>query len=418
MKKNLIHPFDFAQTLIEFPLPQQALMFQELEFETMVEVFEYLSVHRQSELLTTLDDNLLNQIFEELDYDSIDNLIQDDPELLKRLNTNNKGLVSELHQYPVDSAGRLMLTETFTVSIDETILEVIARIKGENDLYYQTILFVLNHQQLVGYIKVTDLLKFDDSTTITSILKPIQHFAYAKQDQEEVMHIFSNYDLEIIAVVDENMNYLGVITVDYIVDVMQDELDEDITKMGAISPLDDSYLETSVFEHVKKRFVWLLVLMISATITGLLLVKYEHAFEALPALVAFIPMLMDTSGNAGSQASTLVIRGIATHEIDLKDAWKVLSKEVKIALIVAILLSAVNFVRIILMGQSWQISLVVSLTLIVTIIASKLIGALLPLIADRLKLDPAVMSAPLITTIVDTISIMVYFNIAMLILNI
>lgn len=418
MKKNLIHPFDFAQTLIEFPLPQQALMFQELEFETMVEVFEYLSVHRQSELLTTLDDNLLNQIFEELDYDSIDNLIQDDPELLKRLNTNNKGLVSELHQYPVDSAGRLMLTETFTVSIDETILEVIARIKGENDLYYQTILFVLNHQQLVGYIKVTDLLKFDDSTTITSILKPIQHFAYAKQDQEEVMHIFSNYDLEILAVVDENMNYLGVITVDYIVDVMQDELDEDITKMGAISPLDDSYLETSVFEHVKKRFVWLLVLMISATITGLLLVKYEHAFEALPALVAFIPMLMDTSGNAGSQASTLVIRGIATHEIDLKDAWKVLSKEVKIALIVAILLSAVNFVRIILMGQSWQISLVVSLTLIVTIIASKLIGALLPLIADRLKLDPAVMSAPLITTIVDTISIMVYFNIAMLILNI
>lgn len=418
MKKNLIHPFDFAQTLIEFPLPQQALMFQELDFEKMVEVFEYLSVHRQSELLTTLDDNLLNQIFEELDYDSIDNLIQDDPDLLKRLNTNNKGLVSELHQYPVDSAGRLMLTETFTVSIDETILEVITRIKGENDLYYQTILFVLNHQQLVGYIKVTDLLKFDDSTTITSILKPIQHFAYAKQDQEEVMHIFSNYDLEILAVVDENMNYLGVITVDYIVDVMQDELDEDITKMGAISPLDDSYLETSVFEHVKKRFVWLLVLMISATITGLLLVKYEHAFEALPALVAFIPMLMDTSGNAGSQASTLVIRGIATHEIDLKDAWKVLSKEVKIALIVAILLSAVNFVRIILMGQSWQISLVVSLTLIVTIIASKLIGALLPLIADRLKLDPAVMSAPLITTIVDTISIMVYFNIAMLILNI
>ena len=188
--------------------------------------------------------------------------------------------------------------------------------------------------------------------------------------------------------------------------------------MSGVTPLEDSYLDTSVFTHVKKRFTWLLILMLSATITGIILVEYEHAFDAVPLLVSFIPMLMDTGGNAGSQASTLVIRGLATNEIKIKDAWKVITKEFRIALVTSILLATVNFFRILILNRTWEIALVVSLTLVFTVIIAKLIGAILPIVSDRLGLDSAVMSAPVITTIVDTCSIIVYFQIAIRLLSI
>lgn len=414
MKKELIHPFDFSEQLKSFPLQQQVQMLLELDFDNMIEVFEYLSVNRQQEIFELMNDEVVNKIFRELEYDTIDHLIEDDEDLVERLDSDNKETVSEILEYPVDSAGRLMLIETFTIQKDELVQQVISSIKEDNELYFTSIIFVLDGPKLIGYVKVTDLLKQPNDSKVSDFYREIQHYVYADEDQEDVMHTFSNYDLVVVAVVDHDMNYLGYITVDYIVDVMHDEVDEDVSRMSAVSPLEDSYLETTVLTHVKKRFTWLLVLMISATITGLLLAQYEHAFEALPILVTFIPMLMDTGGNAGSQASTLVIRGIATNEITLKDGFKVLLKEFEISLITAFLLAIVNFLRIVIMGQSWLIALVVSLTLIFTVIIAKLIGAILPLLADKLNLDPAVMSAPLITTIVDTASILIYFNIAIL----
>lgn len=418
MKKLQMHPYDFAQMISTLSIQQQVSELQALDFINMVEVFEHLSVNRQQDLLNVMDDQTLNKLFGELEYDTIDDLIEDNHDLLHRLNRENQETVEDVLEYPVDSAGRLMLIETFTVQKTDTVAEVIQSIKEQNDLYFTSTIFVLDSTKLVGYIQVTDLLKQPDEIKIATFTHPIQHFVYAQQDQEDVMFTFSNYDLVIVAVVDREMNYLGYITIDYIVDVMQEELSEDLEKMGALSPLEDSYLETSIWTHVKKRFAWLLVLMISATITGVLLVKYEHAFEALPILVSFIPMLMDTGGNSGSQASTLVIRGIATNEIALKDAWKVLNKELRIAIITSVLLALVNGARIVIMGQSWTIAIVVSLTLMFTVIIAKLIGAILPLLADRFNLDPAVMSAPLITTIVDTASIIIYFNVAIYFFNI
>lgn len=412
MKKEMIHPYDFAQSLISLSIETQVIELKSLEFDDQVEVFEYLPVKNQQDLIEVMNNLELNNLFEELEYDTIDHLIEDDPTLIYRLNQQNKDIVKDILKYPEDSAGRLMLIETFTVQKTDKVQDVIKSIKEEQDLYYQYTVFALDGLKLDSYFQISDLIKQPDTKKIMDFAHPITHYVQSTVDQEEVMHIFANYDLDVLAVVDSQMNYLGYITADYIMDVMQEELGEDVSKMGAVSPLEDSYLDTPVLTHVRKRITWLLVLMLSATITGAILVKYEHAFETLPLLVSFIPMLMDTGGNAGSQSSTLVIRGIATNEIKLKDGWKVLNKELKISLLTSLLLALINFIRIILIGQAWQIALVVSMTLIFTVIIAKIIGAILPLLADQFNLDPAVMSAPLITTVVDTCSIIIYFNIA------
>lgn len=418
MKKEHIHPFDLAQQLEQYDLNQQVKEFLVLNNTLRIEVFEYLSSYHQQNLLESLDNQIVNEIFSELDNDDIDDILEDNEKLICRLNEDNQSLALNVLQYPEDSAGRLMLQETFTVSIFETVQDVIFRLREEDYPHFVSTLFVLNENKLVGYIQIADLLLNSDQTSIRDIVRDINYFIQADVDQEDVVKMFTNYDLNVLAVVDKEMHYLGYISSDYIMDVIVEESDEDFTKMSAISPLEDSYLETSVFDHVKKRFTWLMVLMITATITGALLIKYEHAFEAVPLLVSFIPMLMDTGGNAGSQSSTLVIRGLATSEIKLRDTLKVLSKEFKISLVTSILLAMVNFIRIILIGYSIEIGFVVSMTLIFTVIIAKLIGAILPILADRFNLDPAVMSAPLITTVVDTCSIIIYFNIAIQFFNI
>lgn len=418
MKKENIHPFDLAQQLEQYDLNHQVKEFLALDNTLRIEVFEYLSSYHQQNLLESLDNQIVNEIFSELDNDDIDDILEDNEELISRLSLHNQSLAQNVLQYPEDSAGRLMLQETFYVQLNESVAEVIKRIRDEEYPHFVSTIFVLDNQKLVGFIQISDLLLNKDNTKVNEFVREIAHYVEAEVDQEDVVKIFTNYDLIVLAVVDDQMNYLGYISSDYIMDVMVEESDEDFTKMSAITPLEDSYLETSVFDHVKKRFTWLMVLMITATITGALLVRYEHAFEAVPLLVSFIPMLMDTGGNAGSQSSTLVIRGLATSEIRLKDTLKVLSKEFKISFVTSILLAIVNFIRIVLLGYSIQIGFVVSITLILTVIIAKLIGAMLPILADRFKLDPAVMSAPLITTVVDTCSIIIYFNIAIQFFNI
>lgn len=237
-------------------------------------------------------------------------------------------------------------------------------------------------------------------------------YVYTHTDQEAVIEIFRKYDLMVLPVLDDEMMMVGIVTFDDVMDVMVDETTEDIEKMSAVEPNDQSYFQTSVLEHAKHRIVWLLILMFSATLTGSIITRYEDAFQTIPLLVSFIPMLMDTGGNCGSQSSTLIIRGIALNEIHFREIFKVIFKEFRIALLVGGILALANGIRIYMMYQNVDIAFVIALSLIVTVVLSKLIGCVLPLLANKIGLDPAIMASPLITTIVDTCSILVYFNIA------
>ena len=241
-------------------------------------------------------------------------------------------------------------------------------------------------------------------------------------DKEDVVKKFSKYDLLAIPVVDNEDRLIGIITVDDAMDVMEDETEEDFAIMAAMTPNEDSYFKTSVFNHAKHRILWLLFLMLSATLTGTIITKYENAFTAIPILVSFIPMLMDTGGNCGSQSSTLVIRGLALEEIKFKDIFKVMFKEFRIALVVGVALAIVNGIRIYIMYRNQftfstvLLSFTIGFTLMLIVILSELIGCILPMVAQKLKLDPAIMASPLITTIVDTFSVFVFFKVAMLLL--
>ena len=238
------------------------------------------------------------------------------------------------------------------------------------------------------------------------------------EDQEEVTKVFDKYDYFALPVVDNENRLVGIIKIDDAINVIQDEVSEDFEKMAAMSPTEDGYFETSVFKHAKNRMVWLLILMLSAAITGGIITYYEEAFAAVPLLVAFIPMIMGTGGNCGSQSSTLIIRGLATDEIELKDVFKSLWKEFRVSIMVGVVLAFVNGIRILIQYQDLQLAIVIGLTLIATVILAKALGCLLPLLAKRLKLDPAIMASPLITTLVDIFSILVYFQIATAIMGI
>ena len=232
------------------------------------------------------------------------------------------------------------------------------------------------------------------------------------EDQEEVAKMFDKYDYFALPVVDHENRLVGIITVDDAIDVLQDEVEEDFEKMAAITPTEEGYFQTSVFKHAKSRILWLLILMLSSAFTGNILTKYEDAFAVVPILVAFIPMIMGTGGNCGSQSSTLIIRGLATDEIKLKDVFRVLWKEIRVAIVVGIALAIVNMIRIMIQYKNMQLAIVLSITLIATVVVAKVIGCTLPLLAKKLKLDPAIMAAPLITTVVDVCSILVYFQVA------
>ena len=237
-------------------------------------------------------------------------------------------------------------------------------------------------------------------------------------DREDVTKIFDKYDYVALPVVDKEGRLVGIVTVDDAIDVIMEETSEDFEKMAAMQPNEEEYFKTSVFSHAKNRILWLLILMISSMLTGSIITNYETAFAAVPILVAFIPMLMDTGGNCGSQTSTLIIRGLATDEIKLKDFFKALWKEIRVALVVGVILSLANGVRILLQYHDIKLATVVGLTLIATVVMSKCFGCILPMLAKKLKLDPAIMAAPLITTIVDTCSVLIFFNIAVVIMHI
>jgi len=306
-----------------------------------------------------------------------------------------------------------MTTEYVSLRRDMTVSQAMMHIK-RTGIHKETIYtcYVTEQRKLVGTVSAKELMTNDDDMLIEELMETELIFVRTHTDQEEVAKLFTKYDLIALPVLDEEDYMVGIVTFDDAMDVMVDEATEDITKMAAISPSEKTYFDTSVFAHAKNRIPWLLILMFTSIITGSIINNYENAFAAIPLLVSFIPMLMDTGGNCGSQSSTLIIRGLALSQIQFRDIFKVVFKEFRISLIVGSVLAVSNGIRIMIQYGDPSLALVIALSLVGTVVISKMIGCMLPLLASRVHLDPALMASPLITTLVDIFSILIYFNIA------
>ena len=294
-----------------------------------------------------------------------------------------------------------------------TVGQAMAHIK-KTGIHKETIYtcYITERRKLVGIVSAKDLMTTDDDVPIKDLMETEIISVYTHADQEQVAQLFTKYDLLALPVIDQDGRMVGIVTFDDAMDVMVDEATEDITKMAAINPSEKTYFETSVLQHAKNRIPWLLILMFTSIITGTIITRYENAFAAIPLLVSFIPMLMDTGGNCGSQSATLIIRGIALDEIRFTDLFKVMFKEFRISLIVGAFLAVANGVRIFIQYHNPGLAVVIACSLMGTVIMAKLVGCILPLLAKKVNLDPAIMASPLITTLVDTFSILIYFNIA------
>ena len=337
--------------------------------------------------------------------------------------------INQLLKYPESSAGSLMTTELLRLKGEWTVENAITYVRHTcQELASITYAFVTDDSRhLLGVVSMKDILAAKDDDLVSNIMDDDVIYAVTTEDQADVAERFKKYDVVSMPVVDGEERLVGLITIDDVVDVMEDETTEDIYKMAAMAPIEDSYMSTSVFTLARKRVVWLLVLMISATFTGLIITKFESMLTAVAILTSFIPMLMDTCGNAGSQASVSVIRALVLGEVKFGTIFKVIWKEFRVSIIVGICVAVVNFIRIVAFyymgmytlepGQSiFLIAGVVSATLVLAVICAKFVGCTLPLLADKCKLDPALMASPMITTIVDAVSLLVYFGIASLVL--
>ena len=344
--------------------------------------------------------------------------------ILKNADPSMRKAINEILKYPEDSAGSIMTTEYVYLRKDWTVRESFEKIRqiglNKETVY---ICYVLdNSRHLIGVTTVKDLLMHDYDTQIKDIMEENVVTINTTDDQEAVARMFDKYDYLAMPVVDNENRMVGIVTVDDAMDVLTEENEEDFEVMAGIAPSDESYMKMSVFKMYKNRIVWLLFLMLSATVTGVIINRYEEAFAHVAILVSFIPMIMDTGGNCGSQSSTMVIRGLATEDIGIKDFLKVWIKEASVAVMCGATLAVVNAVRIMIMypdrPDKLILSAVIGLTLIATAFLAKSLGALLPILAKILKMDPAAMASPLITTVVDTCSILIYFNIAVALMHI
>ena len=399
------------------------VVYRLLSKDKAAEVFAYLEPEMQEKLINALTDTELKEVINELFMDDTVDLIEEMPanvvkRILRNMKSQDRRIINELLNYPEDSAGSIMTTEFVDLKENMTVTEAFAKIKkiGNVDNIYTCYVLSMT-RKLIGEVQLRDLIFAKRNDFIKDLMKTEVISVGTEDDQEEVAKKFDKYDVNIMPVVDKENRLVGIVTFDDAMEVMVDETTEDFQKMAAITPSEDSYFKTSVFKHAKNRFIWLLVLMISSAVTGAVITHYENAFAAIPFLVAFIPMVMGTGGNCGSQSSTLIIRGLAKDEITTKDIFRAIWKEIRIGVIVGIGLFIANFIRIMLQYNDMKIAITVGLTLIGTTILAKTLGCILPIAAKKVNLDPAIMAAPLISTIVDTCSVMLFFNIAIIILG-
>lgn len=415
---------DIATVLKELPQEKLPLLYRILPKELAAEVFVNMDSDDQEFLIRAFSDNELREVLDEMYVDDAVDVIEEMPatvvkRILQHTDPEMRKIINEILQYPEDSAGSLMTTEYVDLKKYMTVADAFTRIRRtgvDKETIY--ICYVTDeNRKLLGIVTVKDLLLSDRTDKIFEIMDTNIISTTTLEDKEVVAEKFRKYDLLALPVVDRENRLVGIITIDDAMDVLQDENTEDIEKMAAITPTDKPYLKMSVFEIWKKRFPWLLLLMVSATFTGRIIQNSETALQAYVVLTAYIPMLMGTGGNCGAQSSTTIIRGLSLGEIQFRDTFKVIWKEFRVAFFCGVTLAAVNFGRLLLMDHvTILVAGVVSLSMILTIILAKFIGCSLPILAKRIHLDPAVMANPFISTIVDAMSLLIYFQVATLFL--
>ncbi|MCK9444062.1 MAG: magnesium transporter [Tissierellaceae bacterium] len=411
---------DVAEILDPLDAHLTLLIFRMLPKDLAVEVFAHFSKEQQLGIINSITDRELEYIINELFFDDMIDLIEEMPanivkKILRSAKEDERKLINQFLKYPADSAGSIMTIEYVELKKAMTVKESLCHIKetGLNKETVYTCYVTDSKRALEGFVSLRTLVTSDENMIIEDIMEDEVIHVNTHDDQESVANVFRKYGFLALPVVDNENRLTGIITVDDIMDIMEQEATEDFQIMAAMSPSEEAYLETGVFTLARHRLPWLLVLMISATFTGRIMGKFENVLASIVVLSTFIPMLMDTGGNAGSQSSTLIIRGLATGEISTKDWIKVLWRELAISFIVGVILAITNFVRLMVLEKiDIVIALTVSITLVVTVVSSKVVGGTLPLIAKKMNLDPAIMAGPLITTIVDALSLIVYFGIA------
>lgn len=415
---DVMNEVDIASLLSTLSDKELALAFRLIPKDKAAEVFSNMDTSMQTYLVTMFTEKELKELLDDLYMDDTVDMLEELPaNLVKRIlatvSASDRSMINQLLNYPEDSAGSIMTTEYVDLREEMTVGQAMAHIK-KTGIHKETIYtcYITERRKLVGIVSAKDLMTTDDDVPIKDLMETEIISVYTHSDQEQVAQLFTKYDLLALPVIDQDGRMVGIVTFDDAMDVMVDEATEDITKMAAINPSEKTYFETSVLQHAKNRIPWLLILMFTSIITGTIITRYENAFAAIPLLVSFIPMLMDTGGNCGSQSATLIIRGIALDEIRFTDLFKVMFKEFRISLIVGAFLAVANGVRIFIQYHNSGLAVVIACSLMGTVIMAKLVGCILPLLAKKVNLDPAIMASPLITTLVDTFSILIYFNIA------
>lgn len=416
---------DIAAVFADLPPEKLPLIYRILPKELAAEVFVNMESDAQELLIRAFSDNELREVLDELYVDDAVDIIEEMPAtVVKRIlwhtDPEVRKSINEILQYPEDSAGSLMTIEYVDLKKYMTVEDAFTRIRRtgvDKETIY--ICYVTDeNRKLLGIVTVKDLLLSDQSKKIFEIMDTNIISCTTLEDKEVVADKFQKYDLLALPVVDRENRLVGIITIDDAMDVLQDENTEDIEKMAAITPTDKPYLKMSVFDIWKKRFPWLLLLMVSATFTGRIIQNYEEALQAYVVLTSYIPMLMGTGGNCGGQASTTIIRGLSLGDIEFRDTFKVIWKEFRVAFWCGLMLAVVNFGRLMLMDHvSATIAGVVSISMLLTVLLAKFIGCTLPILAKKLHLDPAVMANPFITTILDATSLLIYFRVASLMLE-
>ena len=421
-----MHPADIAAMLEDTKSEIIPLLFRLLPKELAAETFVEMDEDQQQLLIQSFSDSELKEVVDELYMDDAADLVGEMPanvvmRILRQADPEMRHMINEILKYPEDSAGSIMTTEYVSLRPEMTVEDAIKRIRrtGIDKETINTCYVTNDNRQLLGIVTVRALLLNDEDEIMADIMTDDVIKALTTEDRETVAMNFSKYDLSAMPVVDEENRLVGIVTVDDVIDVMQEETTEDIEKMAAITPLDKPYLKTAVTDTYKSRIPWLLILMISATFTGLIITKFETALATQIALAACIPMLMDTGGNAGSQASVTVIRGMSIGEIEFSDIFRVIWKEIRVAALCGITLAAANFVKLLVVERvGIMVAAVVCITLAIVVLVAKIVGCTLPMVASKIGFDPAVMASPFITTIVDAISLVIYFEIATALLKI
>jgi magnesium transporter len=421
-----VNAVDVAQLFEEVEQTRLLIMFRMLPKDKASGVFTHMSSDLQKRIITSMTDKETVSIIDELFLDDVIDLLEEMPanivkKLLKNTDKETREFINQFLNYPEDSAGSLMTIEYVDLVKEMTVSQALNHIKqtGVDKETIDTCYVMDSNRILEGVVSIRKLILSDDSTVVKDIMETDVVSINTLDDQEDIARMFKKYDYYVMPVVDNEHRLVGIVTIDDIIDVIDQEVTEDLQKMAAMQPSEKAYLKTSALALAKHRLPWLLILMISAAFTGGIIKRFESALQSVMVLASFIPMLMDTGGNAGSQSSTLIIRGLALGDIRTNDFLKVLWKELRVSCIVGLILSSVNFLRIYFIERTdLLVSITVCFTLFFIVVLAKVVGGVLPIIAKKIKLDPAIMAGPLITTIVDAVALTLYFTTATWLLGI